>query len=227
MRKIQLRAYSGESFPVLVELAVLTLLLLLSSPIAHAREDAVAAKPRAISFQRFSVEEVFGNYDVSDGLGGNEFTISSYSQSEDGTMYFGGPHGFTTFTPGEIRNDPYIPPVVLTDFQLSYRSVALGPDSLLKAPIWETDILELSYKDDIITFEFAALSYVSPRKNLYRFRLLGLEEEWNEVDSSWRFASYTSLRSGSYSFQARGSNGDGIWNENGVTLRIRISPPWW
>ena len=101
MRKIQLRAYSGESFPVLIELAVLTLLLLLPSPIAHARDDSVAEKPRAIRFQRFSVEEGFSNYDVSDDLGGNEFTISSYSQSKDGTMYFGGPTDLPPSHPGK------------------------------------------------------------------------------------------------------------------------------
>ena len=101
MRKIQLRAYSGESFPVLVELAVLTLLLLLSSPIAHAREDAVAAKPRAIRFQRFSVEEGLPHSNVRTVL-----------QDRRGFMWFGtadGPARFDGYSFTLFKHDPADP----------------------------------------------------------------------------------------------------------------------
>ena len=100
-------------------------------------------------------------------------------------------------------------------------------DSPLHKPIWATDSLTLTHTQSIFTLEFAGLSYAAPEKNRYRYRLEGLESEWNEVDSSRRQTTYTSLPAGRYVFRVQASSKDGVWNEKGVRSALTVLPPWW
>ena len=75
--------------------------------------------------------------------------------------------------------------------------------------------------------EFAALSYSAPQRSRYRFRLDNIEENWNEVDSSRRTATYTNLPGGEYVFHVQGSNSDLLWSPASARLRITVLPPWW
>jgi len=163
---------------------------------------------------------------VSDGLQSNEFGKVCY-QSPDGEMFFGGSHGFNVFFPEIIRDNPYVPPVVITSFKIFNKPVPIGAKSVLKKAIPYVDSLTLSYRDNVFSFEFAALSYANSPKNRYRYKLEGLEPGWNEVGSKQRLATYTNLDPGKYIFRVQGSNSDGVWNEEGVSLPILIAPPWW
>ena len=171
--------------------------------------------------------ETFRNYDVSDGLQANEFSQACYTQGPDGEMFFGGSNGFNAFFPETIRDNPYVPPVVITSFKIFNKSVPIGPKSVLKQAIPHVDSLTLPYRDNVFSFEFAALSYANSHKNHYRYKLEHFEPGWNEVDSRQRLAAYTNLDPGTYVFHVQGSNSDGIWNEKGVSLTIVITPPWW
>src|SRR5271157_5451626 len=171
--------------------------------------------------------ETFRNYDVSDGLQSNEFSQGCYEDSQSGEMLFGSNNGITTFFPENIRDNPYVPPVVLTSFKIFNKPVPIGPKSVLKKAIPYADSLTLSYRDNIFSFEFAALSYANSQKNRYRYKLESLETGWNEVGSKQRLATYTNLNPGKYIFRVQGSNSDGVWNEEGVSLSIHITPPWW
>jgi len=142
-------------------------------------------------------------------------------------MFFGGSNGFNAFYPDQIVDNPNPPPVLITDFQLANQPVPIGADSVLKKSILETDKLVLSHRDRVLSFEFAALNFRTPEKNRYRYRMEGFEKAWNEVDSTRRFATYTNLDPGEYVFRAIGSNNDGIWNEEGASIRITVTPPWW
>jgi len=172
--------------------------------------------------------EVFRNYDVSDGLQSNSFLgYSAYAKDPNGDMYFGGSDGFNAFDPAQISDDLFLPPVEITDFQLSNKPVPIGGDSILKQSIVETDELVLTHEDSIFSFEFVALNYRAPQKNRYKYKLEGFEDDWNEVGSSRRFATYTNLDSGDYVFRVIASNNDGVWNEEGASIKITIAPPWW
>ena len=170
--------------------------------------------------------ETFRNYDVSDGLQGDEFS-ESYFQGPDGEMFFGGSNGFNAFFPENIRDNPYVPPVVITSFKIFNKPVPIGARSVLTKAISYIDGLTLSYRDSVFSFEFAALSYANSRKNRYRYKLENFEPGWNEVGSEQRLATYTNLDAGKYGFRVQGSNSDGVWNEEGVSLPIIVTPPWW
>ncbi len=169
----------------------------------------------------------FRNYVAGDGLQGNNFHPGAYYKSREGELLFGGPDGLTAFYPQDIRDNLQIPPIYVTDFQLSNKPVTIGGDSPLKKSIVETQELVLSHEEDVISFEFAALSYSSPEKNRYRYKLEGFENQWVEVDNDQRWATYTNLDPGRYTFRVIGSNNDGLWNEEGASVRLTITPPWW
>ena len=68
--------------------------------------------------------QTFRNYDVSDGLLSNDFSRSCYQRGRSGEMFFCGNEGVTAFFPEDIRDNPFVPPVVLTSFKISNNSVA-------------------------------------------------------------------------------------------------------
>ncbi|OOG80673.1 hypothetical protein B0E41_19860 [Hydrogenophaga sp. A37] len=174
--------------------------------------------------------KAFRNYDVLDGLQSNEFNVFTafHKSPRTGEMYFGGINGFNVFDPGNIQDDPFVPPVVLTDFRLFGKSVPVGGmDPVLTKDINKTDALTLPHFQNSLSFEFSALSYVTPTKNRYRYRLEGFDTHWREVGSNERLAVYTGLPSGQYLFRVHGSNEDGVWNDQGASVKVTITPPWW
>jgi signal transduction histidine kinase/ligand-binding sensor domain-containing protein/CheY-like chemotaxis protein len=176
-----------------------------------------------LGLSRFNLKEKrFYNYDERDGLQGTIFNAGSCLRASDGRLYFGGNVGFNAFYPKEVLSDSPEPSVVVADFQVSGKKPLSLPH-----PIWETNALNLSPGQNGFSFGFAALSYVSPWKTRYRFRLDGLEKDWTEVDSLHRNARYTGVPPGDYTFRVQASR-DGItWAEKGVALRLSIAPAWW
>lgn len=167
------------------------------------------------------------NYNVSDGLQSKEFNGGAYYKDKEGVLYFGGINGFIFFKPEEIEDNPYIPEIVLTDFQIFNHSVESSPESpFLKKNIIEAKEINLTYKESVFSFEFASLIYNNPQKNQYAYKMEGFDKDWIYCGTR-RFVTYTSLKHGEYIFRVKGSNNDGIWNEKGATLRIFITPPFW
>jgi signal transduction histidine kinase/ligand-binding sensor domain-containing protein/CheY-like chemotaxis protein len=171
--------------------------------------------------------KTFRTYSVSGGLPLAEFNRGGLKIRNGDELLLGSLGGMIAFAPETFRDDAYVPPVVFTDFLLANGSVKIGADSPLQQAIDQTDEIKLSYADQVISFEFAALSYHAPNQNRYRYRLEGFEEDWIEVDSSRRLVTYTNLDPGEYTFKVLGSNSDGVWNEEGTLIRITITPPWW
>jgi PAS domain S-box-containing protein len=171
----------------------------------------------------------FRNFDVRDGLQGNEFGQGTYYKSRKGEMFFGGSNGFNCFYPENIRDNLHIPAVVITDFRLANKPVLIGAEgeSPLQKSITTGGEILLSHHQNFLSFEFAALDFLIPGKNRYAYRMKNFEKEWNYVDAEKRFVTYTNLDPGKYVFQVQGSNSDGTWNEKGVSVEIIITPPFW
>ncbi len=180
-----------------------------------------------LGISRFDPQkETFRNYDVRDGLQGNQFSQAAY-KTKSGEIFLGGTNGFNTFYPENLVDSAYIPKVVLTDFQLLNQPVKIGGDSPLKKHINVTDQLVLPYNYTILTLKFAALNYRAPKKNQYAYILEGFDQDWVKTDSANRFATYTNLDPGEYTFRVKASNNDGVWNEAGTSLKMTITPPLW
>jgi len=162
------------------------------------------------------------NYDDSDGLQSNEFNGGAYYKTVEGEMFFGGINGYNQFFPQNIQKNNHIPPIVLTGFRKFN-----APDYLFNPVISEINEIKLSYRDSIISFEFAALDFSIPSKNKYRYRMEGVDPDWVRSDSKVRFATYTNLSPGKNVFRVQGSNNDGEWNFKGVSIIIDIIPPIW
>ncbi len=165
-------------------------------------------------------DNTFRNYGTAHGLQSAEFNLGAYHRGASGAMYFGGVRGFNMFVPDRIRDNPHVPPVVLSAFWKLNQKVRL------EKPIWDTEQIELDYRDYVVSFEFAALDYTAPDQNRYAYKLEGFDEDWIEVGTQRR-ATYTNLDPGTYVLRVKGSNNDGVWNENGASLRIRMIPPPW
>jgi PAS domain S-box-containing protein len=175
----------------------------------------------------------FTNYTVGDGLPGPDLTgWGACFKSAAGEMFFGGFSGVTAFFPdqvvaGAVDANAYAPPTVLTDFRLFGTPVPLSPGSPLKKAVNYTDTITLSHSQNVFSIGFSALSYFHPETNRYRYMLEGLDQEWNEVESDQRFASYTTLPPRTYVFHVQGASRRGPWSEPGAQLRIQILPAWW
>ncbi|HSG27233.1 MAG TPA: SpoIIE family protein phosphatase, partial [Candidatus Krumholzibacterium sp.] len=163
----------------------------------------------------------FKNYTEADGLQSNEFNGGAFFKSEEGELFFGGINGFNSFFPREIMDNTFVPPVVITSFTKLNQPVDFG------VPLSEVRDIVLSYKDYVFSFQFSALDFTAPGKNRYAYMMEGLDSDWIYTGAEKRFATYTTLAPGDYTFRVKGSNNDGVWNEAGVSIHITITPPFW
>lgn len=171
--------------------------------------------------------EIFKNFDISDGLQGNEIWLLSAMKDKNGRLYFGGNNGFNFFHPESIRINIHVPDLVFTDLELFNRVLLPGSDSPIKKSFSEVDNITFTYNQDNFTIKFAALDYNAPGKNQYAYKMEGVDRDWIFTNAGRRFATYTKLDPGDYIFRVKGSNNDGIWNEKDANINITILPPWW
>jgi signal transduction histidine kinase/ligand-binding sensor domain-containing protein/DNA-binding response OmpR family regulator len=173
-------------------------------------------------------------YNQKDGVASKQF-FNSALKARNGEMYFGGIKGLLRFDPNKIRNNDFIPGIVLTNLQVLNRDMPIGGSigdtldwkSPLQKNIAYTDTLKLLHRQNDFALEFAALDYTAAGNNRYKYQLLGYDQHWIETDANRRFAHYTNLNPGWYQFKVMGSNNDGVWNQDARVLHIHILPPWW
>lgn len=168
----------------------------------------------------------FHNFDRYDGLHDNEFS-SAVTKLNDGTLFFGGPFGMTSFHPKQLTENSYQALVLLTNLYLYNEPVTLNEGSLLKKAVWATESIQLKPKHGMISFEFTALSYAAAHKNQFRYRLEGFDAKWSTVSSSQRFATYTNLPIGTYQFVVQSTNNDGVWSSHEASIQVEVLPAWW
>jgi len=164
--------------------------------------------------------ESFNNYDAGDGLQSNEFNAGAYFKSDSGEMFFGGINGFNAFFPEEIKDNPYVPPVVLTALTQG------GEEVDTETAIETLQEVTISWPKNFFEFEFTALNYRQSEKNQYAYMLEGFDEDWIYAGAR-RFGRYTNLPGGTYTLRIKGSNNDGVWNEEGASIKVTVTPPLW
>ncbi len=178
---------------------------------------------------RFDPEHgTFRNYAVADGLPGKKFFNGAAGKTSDGRLFFGTTEGLVTFDPAAMLDNPHVPPVVLTGFELFNKPVSIGGEqSPLPKAINVAQEITLAYSQSVFTFKFAALNYSAPEENRYAYKMEGFDDDWLYTGADRRYATYTRLAPGQYTFRVKASNNDGVWNEQGASIRVVITPPWW
>ena len=165
-------------------------------------------------------KESFNNYYTLHGLQSNTFYPGSYFKNKEGKMMFGGINGFNSFFPEKITRLAHIPPVVITSIKI------FNKDKKYEKRITDIQEIKLTDEENVFIIKFAALDYRLPERNQYYYFLEGFDHDWiyNETKN---YASYTNLDPGEYVFRVRGSNSNGVWNMEGQSIRIIITPPVW
>ncbi|MCJ8270097.1 MAG: ATP-binding protein, partial [Psychrosphaera sp.] len=168
-------------------------------------------------------------YGPDDGAFCFDITVGAYFQAPDGQLFMGSDKGYCGFYPQDIKDDQHAPNVVLTDFKLLNKSVALK-HSLNYSPDYASNSSEpliLTHEDRLFSFDFSALHFAAPQKNQYQYRLEGFDKSWITTDATNRHATYTNIPAGQYTFRVKASNQDGVWNKQDRSIRLIIEPaPW-
>ncbi len=143
-----------------------------------------------------------------------------YHQTEDGEIWYTGVEGVNAFYPEQIKENAFIPPVYLTSLKQG------GEALIVNKALEKLDKITLDWQNNFFEFEYAALNYTHPENNQYAYMLEGADKDWYFADTR-RFGRYTGLDPGQYTLRIKGSNNDGLWNEEGVSIKVTVTPPWW
>lgn len=155
-----------------------------------------------------------------DGLQGDTFWGDSRLMTQDGQMWFGGGNGVNSFYPDQIVDNPHVPAIVVTALKQGGEAMNLGmaPEKVKELRLdWQTNFFE---------FQFAAINYTRPERNQYAYMLEGVDKQWYDSGNN-PFGRYSNLPGGTYTLRLKGSNNDGVWNDEGVSIKITVVPPLW
>lgn len=170
-------------------------------------------------------------FDKEDGVQDDVFNVTASIKDDNGFIYCGGINGVNIFHPDSIVLNNKAPRVILTNLKIYDQVIepgqTYGKRTYLQKPLYLTDTLVFTPNDNIFQIEFAALDFISPLKNRYKYKLEGFDKQWTSVSAQHRLATYTKLEPGTYIFTVKACNSDGVWNETGTSITIIILPAWW
>ncbi len=177
---------------------------------------------------RFAPESgKFRTYNRYDNLQGKAFLRNTAYLSPQGEMFFGGKHGYNSFFPQQVQDNPLRPEVLLTDLRINGGgNIAIGPNAPLHTDIAYARELTLTHKHSSFWLRFSSLNTSNVQNNRYAYLLDGFDQDWRQADAS-RSLAYTNLDPGSYRLRIKTANNDGLWNEQPRELLITVLPAWW
>lgn len=165
----------------------------------------------------------FKHFNLTDGVDNASTYFTTTTQllkNKRGEIYWGGTNGLHRFYPQNLNRSSPAPPIRLTEFRL-FNEVAK-----LDTAVAEIKTIRLNHDQDFFSFAFAALDFTNSLKNQYAYKLEGLDRDWVQAGNKHE-ANYTHVPPGEYTFRVKGANADGVWNEEGISVKIIIAPPFW
>ncbi|MFC5549590.1 hybrid sensor histidine kinase/response regulator [Massilia aerilata] len=166
-------------------------------------------------------------YDAADGTIEGAYYDASALCTPDGTLYFGAIKGITAFHPRALHDNLIAPRAVITGLRIFGEPVQKRHPGLTSWPIERAAGITLPASDSVFSLEFSALHFAAPQRNRFAYRLAGFDQDWTAADAGKRFATYTNLDPGHYTFQVRAANKDGVWSDAPASFEITILPPYW
>ena len=159
-------------------------------------------------------------YHREHGLQGEEFNSGAYHRLRDGRLAFGGPGGFNIFDPARLTENRLPPHVALT------RVEVLGAPAPGPKPYWLLERIDLGYRANILSLDFGALDFASPKRNRLAYRMTGLTDRWLDLGTQRRIT-LTNIESGDHLLEVRAANSDSVWSGTPLKLTIHRDPPPW
>ena len=174
-----------------------------------------------------TVTRSYSSFFEKDGYQEYSLNNSSMLKTKNGDVWIGGDHGLNKIIPREMfTKDSTLPTVLITSMGV-LDSVYSAPDGIIfKEAVSYSKEVKLEHWQKDLSFDFVALHYLRPEDNLYSWKLENYDNKWSSP-SKQRKVSYTNLSPGKYTFRVKGSNADGVWNEEGASIEMIIAPPWW
>ncbi|MFD2599678.1 two-component regulator propeller domain-containing protein [Sphingobacterium corticis] len=171
-------------------------------------------------------KEKFTNYYDSDGLQSNQFSYNAAIKLTDGSLAFGGLHGFNVFQPTQLKSLKRDSKMALTAIRVNNKPADLFTVNPLYSSANHIGKLKIPFGDAVLNVHYSALEYSFPTKIKYAYFLDGWDKNWNYVNNV-RTANYTHLREGKYTLRIKSTNADGVWTDLEKIIEIEILPPWW
>ena len=159
-------------------------------------------------------------YHREHGLQGEEFDFGAYFRLRDGRLCFGGPGGFNIFDPSRLSEGSKAPRIALTRVEI------MGVPTPGPLPYWLLDRVALDYRANILSLDFGALEFTSPRRNRLAYRMVGLTDQWIDLGAQHR-VTLTNIESGDHVLEVRAANSDSVWSQTPLRLKLHRDPaPW-
>jgi signal transduction histidine kinase/ligand-binding sensor domain-containing protein/DNA-binding response OmpR family regulator len=173
----------------------------------------------------------FTNYDEANGLQGKSFNEGAAYKTSHGELVFGGNNGFNIFNPNDVSHVDINPPVYILGLELLGTKIAVKDKTdrrpILTKSIINTPEIVLKHKENVISIEFAALSFIDAERIKYRYRLEGFNNNWMYTEGSSRKATFTNLDPGKYTFVVEAFQDENQPFSNHALLSILVKPPLW
>jgi diguanylate cyclase (GGDEF)-like protein len=169
--------------------------------------------------ERSFAVRAFGRADGLDLMG---FWNDSAASLPDGSILFGGVEGLARVRPDAVKDWTYTPPLAVTELRIGGEKTA--PGSLGR--LGDSPSLTVPAYAQGFAIEFASLDFSAPWLNLYRYRLLGFDSHWIDVDSAHRMAAYTNIAPGDYVLEVQGTNRNKIFSPSVTRIAVHVLPAW-
>ena len=170
-------------------------------------------------------------YSTADGILVSAFFKNATLKRKSGELLFGGNNGLCVIDPElqAINTGRSKVKVKISDILIQNRSLFDIRSGEHFDP--ENNQIELKHTESTIGIEFSSPDYYTARKIQYAYRMSGIDKDWNYVGNNRRFVNYANLKPGTYLFEVRSSDENGVWSDEVTSLRIHIKPPlyesWW
>lgn len=139
----------------------------------------------------------------------------------DGDIVMGTKGGVYIFSPEKMTLDTSFNKVYINSFKVFNEEIYNNSDLLYK------DIITLSHEENFFSFEFSSPQYSSPEKIKYQYMLEGIDRDWINAGTR-RYANYTKIGGGHYTFLLRCSNSLGKWSSDNINkVNLHIKPAFW
>ena len=154
-----------------------------------------------------------------DGAQGYEYNSFCNFSTPDGDMIYAGQNGVNYFNISEVIDNAVAPDVIIQKITKKNTVIPIESDN------YEETIV-VDYDENVLSIDFVAFNYKNTLQNKYKYKMEGYDNDWRESGTR-HFTTYTNLPPGEYTFKVIASNNDGMWNEKGATVKIKILPaPW-